>query len=98
MLLPGEPTESIQPSIEDHIDAEIIDFNYSRRFAILLVEQGFHFAARNRDHSCLLADQFLPASGEGSKEREPCMHLTPREQEKLLIYVAANLAKEKRAD
>ncbi len=25
------------------------------------------------------------------------MHLTPREQEKLLIYVAANLAKERRA-
>ena len=25
------------------------------------------------------------------------MHLTPREQEKLLIYVAANLAKERKA-
>ena len=44
VLLLDEPTEGIQPSIVDQIEDVIIGFKTARRFAIVLVEQGLHFA------------------------------------------------------
>lgn len=50
-----EPTKGIQPSIVDQIEDVIIGFKNSRRFAILLVEQGLHFAARLAEKYVVMA-------------------------------------------
>lgn len=49
------PTKGIQPSIVDQIEDVIIGFKNSRRFAILLVEQGLHFAARLAEKYVVMA-------------------------------------------
>jgi urea transport system ATP-binding protein len=63
VLLLDEPTEGIQPSIVDQIEDVIIGFKNSRRFAILLVEQGLHFAARLAELYVLMAKGTVVAAG-----------------------------------
>jgi urea transport system ATP-binding protein len=63
LLLLDEPTEGIQPSIVDHIEDVIIGFKESRRFAILLVEQGLHFAARLAEKYVVMAKGAVVAAG-----------------------------------
>jgi urea transport system ATP-binding protein len=63
VLLLDEPTEGIQPSIVDHIEDVIIGFKTSRRFAIVLVEQGLHFAARLADSYVVMAKGAVVAAG-----------------------------------
>ncbi len=63
LLLLDEPTEGIQPSIVDHIEDVIIGFKNSRRFAILLVEQGLHFAARLAEKYVVMAKGAVMAQG-----------------------------------
>lgn len=63
VLLLDEPTEGIQPSVVDQIEDVIIGFKNSRRFAILLVEQGLHFAARLADAYIIMAKGAVVAAG-----------------------------------
>jgi urea transport system ATP-binding protein len=63
VLLLDEPTEGIQPSIVDQIEDVIIGFKNARRFAILLVEQGLHFAARLADSYVVMAKGAVVAAG-----------------------------------
>jgi urea transport system ATP-binding protein len=63
VLLLDEPTEGIQPSVVDQIEDVIIGFKHSRRFAILLVEQGLHFAARLADAYVIMAKGAVVAAG-----------------------------------
>ncbi len=63
VLLLDEPTEGIQPSVVDQIEDVIIGFKKSRRFAILLVEQGLHFAARLADAYVIMAKGAVVAAG-----------------------------------
>ena len=63
LLLLDEPTEGIQPSIVDHIEDVIIGFKQQRRFAILLVEQGLHFAARLAEKYVVMAKGAVVAAG-----------------------------------
>ncbi len=63
LLLLDEPTEGIQPSIVDQIEDVIIGFKHQRRFAILLVEQGLHFAARLAEKYVVMAKGAVVAAG-----------------------------------
>lgn len=63
VLLLDEPTEGIQPSVVDQIEDVIIGFKKTRRFAILLVEQGLHFAARLADAYVIMAKGAVVAAG-----------------------------------
>jgi urea transport system ATP-binding protein len=63
VLLLDEPTEGIQPSIVDQIEDVIIGFKNTRRFAIVLVEQGLHFAARLADSYVVMAKGAVVATG-----------------------------------
>ena len=63
VLLLDEPTEGIQPSIVDQIEDVIIGFKTARRFAIVLVEQGLHFAARLADCYVVMAKGAVMAAG-----------------------------------
>ncbi|HMU53717.1 MAG TPA: urea ABC transporter ATP-binding subunit UrtE [Nitrospira sp.] len=63
LLLLDEPTEGIQPSVVDQIEDVIIRFKDSRRFAILLVEQGLHFAARLAEKYVVMAKGAVVAYG-----------------------------------
>jgi urea transport system ATP-binding protein len=67
LLLLDEPTEGIQPSIVDQIEDVIIGFKQSRRFAILLVEQGLHFAARLAEKYVVMAKVAVMAQGKSSE-------------------------------
>jgi len=67
LLLLDEPTEGIQPSIVDHIEDVIIGFKESRRFAILLVEQGLHFAARLAEKYVVMAKGAVVAAGKSDE-------------------------------
>ena len=67
LLLLDEPTEGIQPSIIDQIEDVIIGFKKSRRFAILLVEQGLHFAARLAEKYVVMAKGAVVASGKSDE-------------------------------
>ncbi len=67
VLLLDEPTEGIQPSIVDQIEDVIIGFKQARRFAILLVEQGLHFAARLADSYVIMAKGAVVATGKTSE-------------------------------
>ena len=63
LLVLDEPTEGIQPSIVDQIEDVIIGFKTARRFAIVLVEQGLHFAARLADSYVVMAKGAVMAAG-----------------------------------
>ena len=63
VLLLDEPTEGIQPSIVDQIEDVILGFKAARRFAIVLVEQGLHFAARLADSYMVMAKGAVVAAG-----------------------------------
>jgi urea transport system ATP-binding protein len=67
LLLLDEPTEGIQPSIVDQIEDVIIGFKTSRRFAILLVEQGLHFAARLAEKYVVMAKGAVVAAGKSDE-------------------------------
>jgi len=67
LLLLDEPTEGIQPSIVDQIEDVIIGFKKSRRFAILLVEQGLHFAARLAEKYVVMAKGAVVAAGKSDE-------------------------------
>lgn len=67
LLLLDEPTEGIQPSIVDQIEDVIIGFKQSRRFAILLVEQGLHFAARLAEKYVVMAKGAVMAQGKSTE-------------------------------
>jgi urea transport system ATP-binding protein len=67
ILLLDEPTEGIQPSIIDQIEDVIIGFKNARRFAILLVEQGLHFAVRLADSYVIMAKGAVVATGKTSE-------------------------------
>jgi urea transport system ATP-binding protein len=67
LLLLDEPTEGIQPSIVDQIEDVIIGFKSERRFAILLVEQGLHFAARLAEKYVVMAKGAVVASGKSDE-------------------------------
>jgi urea transport system ATP-binding protein len=67
LLLLDEPTEGIQPSIVDHIEDVIVGFKKSRRFAILLVEQGLHFAARLAEKYVVMAKGAVVAAGKSDE-------------------------------
>lgn len=67
LLLLDEPTEGIQPSIVDQIEDVIIGFKQSRRFAILLVEQGLHFAARLAEKYVVMAKGAVKAHGKSTE-------------------------------
>ncbi len=70
LLLLDEPTEGIQPSIVIDIERVIEGFKNQRRFAILLVEQYFEFAARLADTVVLMAKGAVVASGPVSELTE----------------------------
>ncbi len=70
LLLLDEPTEGIQPSIVIEIERVIEGFKAQRRFAILLVEQYFEFAARLADTFVLMAKGAAVASGPVSELTE----------------------------
>ena len=63
LLVMDEPTEGLQPSIVQEIERVIEGFKTERRFAILLVEQYFAFAARLADAFVLMAKGAVVASG-----------------------------------
>jgi urea transport system ATP-binding protein len=67
LLLLDEPTEGIQPSIIDHIEDVIIGFKKARRFAVLLVEQGLHFAARLAEQYVVMAKGAVVAAGKSDE-------------------------------
>jgi urea transport system ATP-binding protein len=67
LLLLDEPTEGIQPSIVDQIEDVILGFKKSRRFAILLVEQGLHFAARLAEKYIVMAKGAVVAAGKSDE-------------------------------
>jgi len=67
LLLLDEPTEGIQPSIVDQIEDVIIGFKNSRRFAILLVEQGLHFAARLAEKYVVMAKGAVVVAGKSDE-------------------------------
>ena len=67
LLLLDEPTEGIQPSIVDQIEDVIIGFKNQRRFAILLVEQGLHFAARLAEKYVVMAKGAVVAAGKSEE-------------------------------
>lgn len=67
VLLLDEPTEGIQPSIVDQIEDVIIGFKDARRFAIVLVEQGLHFAAKLADSYVVMAKGAVVAAGKTSE-------------------------------
>lgn len=67
VLLLDEPTEGIQPSIVDQIEDVIIGFKTARRFAIVLVEQGLHFAARLADSYVVMAKGAVVAVGRANE-------------------------------
>lgn len=67
LLLLDEPTEGIQPSIVDQIEDVIIGFKNQRRFAILLVEQGLHFAARLAEKYVVMAKGAVVAAGKSDE-------------------------------
>jgi urea transport system ATP-binding protein len=67
VLLLDEPTEGIQPSVVDQIEDVIVGFKRARRFAILLVEQGLHFAARLADAYIIMAKGTVVAAGKTSQ-------------------------------
>ena len=67
VLLLDEPTEGIQPSIVDQIEDVIIGFKNSRRFGILLVEQGLHFAARLAEKYVVMAKGAVVVSGKSNE-------------------------------
>lgn len=67
LLLLDEPTEGIQPSIIDQIEDVIIGFKNQRRFAILLVEQGLHFAARLAEKYVVMAKGAVVAAGKSDE-------------------------------
>ena len=67
LLLLNEPTEGIQPSIVDQIEDVILGFKKSRRFAILLVEQGLHFAARLAEKYIVMAKGAVVAAGKSDE-------------------------------
>jgi len=67
LLLLDEPTEGIQPSIVDQIEDVIIGFKKSRRFAILLVEQGLHFAARLAEKYVVMAKGAVVVAGKSDE-------------------------------
>jgi len=53
--------------VVDQIEDVIIGFKNSRRFAILLVEQGLHFAARLADAYVIMAKGAVVAAGKTSE-------------------------------
>jgi urea transport system ATP-binding protein len=63
VLLLDEPTEGIQPSVVDQIEDVIVGFKNTRRFSILLVEQGLHFAVRLADSYVIMAKGAVVAAG-----------------------------------
>ena len=67
LLLLDEPTEGIQPSIVDQIEDVILGFKKPRRFAILLVEQGLHFAARLAEQYVVMAKGAVVAAGKSDE-------------------------------
>ncbi len=67
VLLLDEPTEGIQPSIVDQIEDVIVGFKNQQRFAILLVEQGLHFAARLADKYVVMAKGAVVAAGKSEE-------------------------------
>lgn len=67
LLLLDEPTEGIQPSIVDQIEDVIMGFKRARRFAILLVEQGLHFAARLAEKYVVMAKGAVVAQGKSTE-------------------------------
>ncbi len=67
LLLLDEPTEGIQPSIVDQIEDVILGFKQSRRFAILLVEQGLHFAARLAEKYVVMAKGTVMVQGKSTE-------------------------------
>lgn len=78
VLLLDEPTEGIQPSVVDQIEDVIIGFKRQRRFAILLVEQGLHFAARLADAYVIMAKGAVVAAGKVNE-------LSPEEVKRHLV-------------
>ncbi len=79
VLLPDEPTEGIQPSIVDQIEDVIIGFKTARRFAIVLVEQGLHFAARLADSYVVMVKDAVMAAGRAGEltHEQVTQHLPP---------------------
>lgn len=67
VLLLDEPTEGIQPSVIDQIEDVILGFKNARRFSIVLVEQGLHFAARLADAYVIMAKGTVVASGKAAE-------------------------------
>ena len=53
--------------IVDQIEDVIIGFNKQRRFAILLVEQGLHFAARLAEKYVVMAKGAVVVSGKSDE-------------------------------
>lgn len=78
VLLLDEPTEGIQPSIVDQIEDVIVGFKTARRFAIVLVEQGLHFAARLADSYVVMAKGAVVVAGRSTEVsvEEVRRHLT----------------------
>ncbi len=78
LLLLDEPTEGIQPSIVMEIERVIEGFKNQRRFAMVLVEQYFEFAARLADAFVLMAKGAVVAAGPGNEltEEQVKRHLT----------------------
>ena len=111
LLLMDEPTEGIQPNVILQIE-DAIGRIKERGIAVLLVEQYLEFAWRLAGSYAIMRKGAIVASGghrgpaprrgppapdriAGIRDDGP-MHLTPREQDKLLVFVAAEVARRRR--
>ena len=109
LLMLDEPTEGIQPSIILEIEEALRRIKAELKLAVLLVEQYLDFAERLADKYVIMAKGAVVAAG-ATRDLRPemvrqqsdaysggaTMHLTPREQEKLLVFTAAEVARRRR--
>ena len=112
LLVLDEPTEGIQPSIIMQIEDAIAQLHAAGEMTILLVEQYVEFALRLAERYAVMdagriehggdvatadAAMFASLVGDLTGRGIAAMRLTPHEQERLLIHVAADVARARQA-
>ena len=74
VLLLDEPTEGIQPSIVEEIEAIIIRLNQEARMTIVLVEQNVAFARRAGHHFAMMEKGRVVAEGAMTELTDALVH------------------------
>ena len=109
LLILDEPTEGIQPNVVAEIEQVIVDLTRRGDLTVLLVEQHVGFALRSTDRYYVLESGRITGSGDGGEAAldevraamagvdQRRMHLTMHEQERLLISLAAMVARDRMA-